>query len=339
MGKTIYITENQLDYIINNVDLLTEQEGQQTQTGGQYCKLSSDDKGGKYYLCEMQSPYPDNVIRPVDDHGNLKPEVTSFITATKCLQQDSKADYFKDEFKHDFGEGVTKDQWLPSQNGACRKNLNQKMPNGNDFLAKARQSNMMEILKKGLGTSVSPSKVTTGADTKVSKVVVKLVKKTVEKERESINFEHFHINRLKATPFKVVGKKGVDKGPLNYTYYPTPSNKTTVGMEMFVRKLVEKGLIEGGCAEGYDEYDRWIANTPCTNFDIATAATEIDDFFKTKYNGGAGLDRDTRRPQEENVLKGKKLYEILNTQLNSFKGKVRYEQPLNWGPERKTTKG
>jgi hypothetical protein len=337
MGKTIYITENQLDYIIKNVDLLTEQ------TGNQYCKVLKDNKKMIFYQCEMQSPYPDNVIVPFDDHGNLKPEVTSFLTelkkyvgegfnqvfasvqsssssptATKCLQQDSEADYFKDEFKHDFGEGVTKDQWLASQNGACKAKESQVMPNGNTFLAKARQSNMMGILKENLGVNVAAMKVKVGGDDKVSKVVVKLVKKETPKEKiDKLGWEFFTVNRM------------FDGGSLNFVRYDASMKPSKFGnnSNAFASQMVKDGLIKG-CDEyrvdaetmkkvGMDQTGKVHFDLPCdgSGFKPLDASFVLNDMFK-------GLKK------SDGVIKGKRLYDLL--QKNEyFKGKVRDKAPVN----------
>ncbi len=84
MGKKIYITESQLDYIIKNVDLLNEQTSRsQTQT----FNLNTTFESGKYKEHDLSQPETDKVVNSilafVKKYPNAKFKVTIEASESK----------------------------------------------------------------------------------------------------------------------------------------------------------------------------------------------------------------------------------------------------------------
>ena len=323
--KKFLITEKQLKFIIDNFDLLNEQVEKPETEVNKYCKYFKDKENKEYYNCSLLLNYPDNIIQPYTTNKTILPELDKFINSVKllinskfevndkfivsveagastpCATASLKPGYDDKTFLHGFGKNIKQSV------GGSRDCIE----NGNEYLAEQRQKFMIKLLSKQLGLNIKEGETKTN-DSKYSKINILLTKKSKVPvpETDKFRWDYFKINRM------------YPNGPLNYTYLDIVKNAsswTTVGSGEWVRKIVEFGLIKGS-KQTKDERGNIVFSYPADlkNYDVI--GNEIEKYFnnqKTYLKSG-----------KENELYGKKLYDILNTQIPSLQGKLLDNPPL-----------
>ena len=324
--KRFLITEKQLKYIVDNFDQLNEQENVKPETEvNKYCKYFKDKNNNEKYECSLLLDYPDNIIQPYTTNKTILPELDKFINSVKllinskfevndkfivsveagastpCATASLKPGYDDKTFLHGFGKNIKQSV------GGSRDCISE----GNKYLAEQRQKFMIKLLSKQLNIKVTEGETKTN-DSKYSKVNIKLFKesKVPVPETDKFRWDYFKINRM------------YPNGPLNFTYQDILQNAsswTTTGINTWLGKIVEFGLIEGS-KQTKDKRGNISFSYPADlkNYDVI--GNEIEKYFnneKTYLKSG-----------KENELYGKKLYDILNTQIPSLQGKLLENPPL-----------
>ena len=323
--KRFLITEKQLKFIVDNFDVLNEQEERPETEVNKYCKYFKDKENKEYYNCSLLLNYPDNIIQPYTTNKTILPELAKFINSIKllidskfevgdeltarveagassaCATASLKPGYDDKIFLHKFGKNIKQSV------GGSRKCIE----NGNEYLATQRQKFMIKLLSKQLGLNIKEGETKTN-DSKYSKVNITLfrIPKVPVPDTEQFRWDYFKINRM------------YPNGPLNFTYQDILQNAsswTTTGINTWLGKIVEFGLVKGS-KQTKDKFGNVIFTYPADLKNYSIIGDEINKYFnneKTYLKSG-----------NENELYGKKLYDILNTQIPSLQGKLLENPPL-----------
>ena len=324
--KKFLITEKQLKFIVDNFDMLNEQENIQTRS------LPTIDFNSTF-LDNMVKIYQNdnltNALSELDQNinkyrkKNKKLKSISVIinagsstpTATNSLP--SGVNHPDHEYNGLLSINVCekgkKDKcWLPSSRRDERVNIT----NGNIYLANQRANNLKVYLEKYLRDKYGVAQITINikdvkeSTTKFASAVIDGIVWENEIPTEQFRWDYFKINRM------------YPNGPLNFTYQDILQNAsswTTTGINTWLGKIVEFGLVKNS-KQTKDKFGNVIFTYPADlkNYDVI--GNEINKYFnneKTLLKSG-----------KENELYGKKLYDILNTQIPSLQGKLLENPPF-----------
>jgi len=222
---------------------------------------------------------------------------------------------------HDYGGTLSLNVCQPGRSNQCwlpatRRDERVAVNGGNEFLANQRALNLKVYLEQHLKGKYPGADINikindiNASSTKFASAVINGIVWDTEASIEQFRWDYFKINRM------------YPNGPLNFTYQDILQNAsswTTTGINTWLGKIVEFGLVKGS-KQTKNKFGNIIFTYPADLKNYSVIADEINKYFndhKTLLKSG-----------KQNELYGKKLYDILNTQIPSLQGKLLENPPV-----------
>lgn len=250
----------------------------------QFCKISGDNA-----ICELELKFPDNIVLPYTPERTLLPELSEFIKEMKTLMDKN----FKPI------------QYYVTA-GASDVNATTKLPNGYEH----------NVFKHGFGKGIEQSvdseknKVKDGNKylakarrDNVGKILKRYLNTDVTLGKSETKSRKYSLIEVKLVKEESIAppkdnwllfhvNRQYDGGPLHFVYYEgieskTPKPTTPIA---FVEQMKKENLVDD-------------------SVDPNKAGKELESYFK-------------KLTKKDGHIKGDKLYNILNTEIPSLKGKV-----------------
>tara|TARA_Y100000389_G_C17377868_1_gene472661 strand:+ start:81 stop:920 length:840 start_codon:yes stop_codon:yes gene_type:complete len=250
----------------------------------QFCKVSGDNA-----ICQIELKFPDNIVLPYTPDGELLPELSEFITEIKTL----------------IGKNFNPIQYYVTA-GASSLPATIRLPEGYDD----------DVFKHGFGKGIEQkvgakkTQVKNGNDylakvrrDNVGKILMRYLNSDIalgKSETKSKKYSLIEVKLVKdvePTPpkdnwalFHV--NRQYDGGPLLFVYYEGIDSKTAKPLPSidFVEQMKKEGMVDDSVNPN-------------------KTGKELESYFK-------------KLTKKDGHIKGDKLYNVLNTEIPSLKGKV-----------------
>lgn len=250
----------------------------------QFCKVSGDNA-----ICQIELKFPDNIVLPYTPERRLLPELSEFIKEIKTLM----------------GKNFKPIQYYVTA-GASDVNATTKLPNGYEH----------NVFKHGFGKGIEQSVASGKNKVKDGNIYLSktrrdnignILKRNLntditlgKSETKSRKYSLIEV-KLAKDGEPILPKdnwllfhinRQYDGGPLHFVYYEGIDSKTpkTTTPIAFAEQMKKEGLVDN-------------------SVDPNKVGREIESYFK-------------KLTKKDGIIKGDKLYNILNTEIPSLKGKV-----------------
>ncbi len=250
----------------------------------QFCKVSGDNA-----ICQIELKFPDNIVLPYTPERRLLPELSEFIKEIKTLM----------------GKNFKPIQYYVTA-GASSLPATIRLPEGYDD----------DVFKHGFGKGIEQkvgakkTQVKNGNDylakvrrDNVGKILMRYLNSDItlgKSETKSRKYSLIEVKLVKEESIFIPKdnwalfhvNRQYDGGPLHFVYYEGIDSKTpkTTTPIAFVEQMKKEGLVD-------------------SSVDPNKVGREIESYFK-------------KLTKKDGIIKGDKLYNILNTEIPSLKGKV-----------------
>jgi hypothetical protein len=322
MGKKIYITENQLDYIIKNVDRLNEQVVETKTPTYNFGDLFEDNmvtpRRTPEYIAEGKKMLGDinKAIIEGKELKDIKIKIVSRAStdsATKCLPANINTP------DHYYGKSKEEIQWkhCPTDADKVANVVEDVKPTeGNWFLAKTRGNNLLKILKEDMkkgGLDIPDTNYKVSFNVKGEGNVNQFVNATVDGlftekpvKQEKLGWWKFSVKNLGyATPagsttpsyWDVAGGRTQSQSMKKGENAPKGGSPQPTTYIVWLGKMQDEGLLDKGVSANDTGY-------------------KVDQFVKKNL-------------KVKGYLEGDKLYNFLNSEGSPIRGKITKEGKQN----------
>jgi hypothetical protein len=326
MGKKIYITENQLDYIIKNVDRLNEQVVETKTPTYNFGDLFEDNmvtpRRTPEYIAEGKKMLGDinKALSEGKDIKDIKIKIVSRAStdsATKCLPANINTP------DHYYGKSKEEIQWkhCPTDADKVANVVEDVKPTeGNWFLAKTRGNNLLKILKEDMkkgGLDIPDTNYKVSFNVKGKGNANQFVNATVDGLFTKPEAE---MERLGWWRFSLYNPMGNN---ITHTYWDVASGKEKT-------QPMKNGESKGGTPHNFNDVMPWLrelqsAQLLSSGVNVGEIAQPVREYLVKNIK----LIPKPSEKDPKRLLQGNNLFNFLNAEGSPLKGNVTNQGKVN----------